>query len=251
LAYHGGVPLRNDPSLKPEEIATITKWVDEGCPKGDSKDAPKPVAFRSGQEWDDANPPDLVLKLPEAFHLATRGEDHYRTLVFPLGNQEEKYVRKTQFIPGNKKVVHHSLAFYDGTGMVLEAQKRLGKSKPFGKGDEDYGPGYESGTGLAFVPNPGAVQKNRNNAGALLNGWVPGAGTLENPSGARSLIPPDASILMQTRSPSPKSSIIWNGNSSEPDRRPNSLSPPTKDQPAQLPKPASMPRPQEAAITHN
>ena len=193
----GGVPLRNDPSLKPEEIATITKWVDEGCPKGDSKDAPVPLVFRSGQEWDDANPPDLVLKLPEAFHLAARGEDHYRTVVFPLGNQEEKYVRKTQFIPGNKKVVHHSLAFYDGTGMVLDAQKRLGKSKPFGKGDEDYGPGYESGMGLGFVPNPGAVQKNRNNAGALLNAWVPGAGTLENPSGARSLIPPDASILMQ------------------------------------------------------
>ena len=193
----GGVSMMNDISLKPDEIITICKWVDEGCPKGDPKDAPKPITFRSGELWDDANPPDLVLKMPEAFHLAARGEDHYRTVVFPLGNQEEKYVRKTQFIPGNKKIVHHSLAFYDGTGMVLEAQKRLGKPKPFGTGDEDYGPGYESGMGLGFIPNPGALKKNQNNPGALLNAWVPGAGTLENPSAARNLIPPDASILMQ------------------------------------------------------
>jgi hypothetical protein len=190
----GGVPMLNYKSLKPEEIATIINWVDEGCPKGDPKDAPMTMSFKSGEQWEDANPPDLVLKLPDAFHLAARGEDHYRTVVFPLGNLEEKYVRKTQFIPGNKKIVHHSLAFYDGTGMVLDAQKRLGKPKPFGSGDQDYGPGYESGMGLGFIPNP-AVVKNKNNPGALLNAWVPGAGTLENPSAARNLIPPDASIF--------------------------------------------------------
>lgn len=193
----GGVQMKNDNSLNPEEIAMISKWVDEGCPKGDSKDAPKPLLFKSGETWDDPKPPDLVLKLPEAFHLAARGEDHYRTVVFPLGNREEKYVRKTQFIPGNKKIVHHSLAFYDGTGMVFDAQERLGKPKPFGTGDEDYGPGYESGMGLGFIPNPSAFSRNKNNPGGLLNAWVPGADTLENPSGARSLVPPDSSIMLQ------------------------------------------------------
>lgn len=193
----GGVPLKNDLSLKPWEIATISKWVDEGCPKGDPMDAPKPIVFKSADAWDDPNPPDLVLKLPEAFHLAARGEDHYRTVVFPLGNREEKYARKTQFIAGNKKIVHHCLAFYDGTGMVLDAQSRLGKPKPFGTGDEDFGPGYESGMGLGFMPNPLALTRNRNNPGGLLNAWVPGADTLENPSGSRTLIPPDSSILLQ------------------------------------------------------
>lgn len=193
----GGFPLKNDLRLSPVEIATFVKWVDEGCPKGDPKDAPKPIVFQPPESWDDPNPPDLVLKLPEAFHLAARGEDHYRTVVFPLGNQMEKYVRKTQFIPGNRKIVHHALSFYDGTGMVFDAQKRLGKPRPFGTGDEDYGPGYESGMGLGFIPKPGAVKRNQNNPGALLNAWVPGAQTLENPDGARNLIPPDASILMQ------------------------------------------------------
>ena len=72
----GGFPLKNDLRLSPVEIATFVKWVDEGCPKGDPKDAPKPIVFQPPESWDDPNPPDLVLKLPEAFHLAARGEDH-------------------------------------------------------------------------------------------------------------------------------------------------------------------------------
>ena len=192
----GGVPMKNDISLKPEEIATICKWVTEGCPKGDIQDAPKPVTFKSRDLWDDPNPPDLVLKIPATFHLAAKGEDHYRNIVFPLGNSEEKYLRKSQFIPGNKKIVHHSLTFYDGTGLVLDAQKRLGKSKPVGTGDEDYGPGYESGMGLGFIPNPSAVTRNQNNPGGGLGGWVPGAGAIELPTGTRQVLPPDSSIFL-------------------------------------------------------
>ena len=193
----GGVPLKNDISLKADEITTICKWVDEGCPRGDPKDAPKSLPFKSEEGWDDAKPPDLVLKMPGIFHLAAKGEDHYRTVVFPLGNKEERYIRKIQFVPGNKKVIHHGLIFFDGTGAVLEAQNRLGKARPLGLGDEDYGPGYESGMGLGFIPDPATANRNKNNPGGDMGGWVTGAGMLEYPSGARSLIPPDSSIFLQ------------------------------------------------------
>ena len=193
----GGLPLKNDISLKPDEIATICKWAEEGCPRGNPQDAPKPVIFKSEEEWDDDNPPDLILKMPGAFHLAAKGEDHYRSVVFPLGNKEEKYIRKTHFIPGNKKIIHHSLTFFDGTGVMLDAQKRLGKAKPFGLGDEDYGPGYESGMGLGFIPNPAVATRNHDNPGGGLGGWTPGTGMSENPSGARHLVPPDSAIFLQ------------------------------------------------------
>ena len=193
----GGLPLKNDISLKPDEIATICKWAEEGCPRGNPQDAPKPVIFKSEEEWDDDNPPDLILKMPGAFHLAGKGEDHYRSVVFPLGNKEEKYIRKTHFIPGNKKIIHHCLTFFDGTGVMLDAQKRLGKAKPFGLGDEDYGPGYESGMGLGFIPNPAVATRNHDNPGGGLGGWTPGTGMSENPSGARHLVPPDSAIFLQ------------------------------------------------------
>jgi hypothetical protein len=108
-------------------------------------------------------------------------------------------VTKTQFIPGNKRIVHHSLAFYDGTGIVLDAQKRLGKSKPSkpeNAENEDYGPGYDSGMGLGFIPNPLAT-KNKDNRGGNLSGWVPGQVSITNPDGVNSVLPPDSNAFMQ------------------------------------------------------
>ncbi len=195
----GGVAMKNDIGLSAAEIATIVKWVEEGCPKGNPADAPKPAEFPSRENWEGPTPPDIILKMPETFHLAPHGEDHYRTIVFPLNNTEELYVTKVQFIPGNKRIVHHSLAFYDGTGIVLDAQKRLGKSKPSkpeNADTEDYGPGYDSGMGLGFIPNPLAT-KNKDNRGGNLSGWVPGQVSITYPDGVNSVLPPDSNAFMQ------------------------------------------------------
>jgi hypothetical protein len=170
----GGLPLKNDLALKPAEIELIGRWVDEGCPRGNQADAPPPLVFDNPDEWHDSRPPDLVFKLPEAIHLAAQGEDHYRTIVFPLGNEQELYLEKAEFIPGNRRAIHHALAFYDGTGLLLDAQKRLGTPHPRGTGDEDYGPGYESGMGLGFIPDPTKITRNRDNPGGNFMGWAPG-----------------------------------------------------------------------------
>lgn len=90
----GGLPLKNDLALKPAEIERIGRWVDEGCPRGDPADAPEPLVFDDPDEWHDSRPPDLVFKLPEAIHLAAQGKDHYRTVVFPMGNAQELYLEK-------------------------------------------------------------------------------------------------------------------------------------------------------------
>lgn len=193
----GGVPFQNDTSLSDEEIETIRLWVEEGCPRGAAADAPPPKRFVSRESWDDEQPPDLVLQLPEAFHLAANGDDHYRTFAFPLNNTAEVFIRKLQFIPGNKKIVHHCLVFFDGTGMVLDAQNRLGNPRPKGTGDEDYGPGYASGMGLGFIPKMGQFQKNRDNPGGGLGGWVPGSGPFDDPAGSSHLVPPEAAVFMQ------------------------------------------------------
>lgn len=131
------------------------------------------------------------------FHLAAKGEDHYRMIAFPLNNKEELNIHKVQFIPGNKRIVHHELTFYDGTDMVIDAQKRLGKSKPTGTGDEDYGPGYESGMGLGFEPTAIAPTKNKGNPGSALGVWVPGQGPMAFPPKSAAVIPPESAILMQ------------------------------------------------------
>ena len=193
----GGIPLKNDLALKPEEIELIGRWVDEGCPRGNPADAPPPLVFDDPDQWHDSRPPDLVFTLPEAIHLAAQGDDHNRTIVFHLGNEQELYLEKAEFIPGNRRAVHHAMAFYDGTGLLLDAQKRLGTPRPRGTGDEDYGPGYESGMGLGFIPDPTHITRNQDNPGGNFLGWVPGVGVLEYPKDARRVLPPQSDICIQ------------------------------------------------------
>lgn len=193
----GGIPLQNDLALRPEEIERIGRWVDEGCPRGDPADAPPPLSFANQDDWQGARPPDIVLSMPGKVHLAAEGEDHYRTVVLPLNNPDELYVERIAFIPGNRKAIHHCMLFYDGTGLVLAAQQRLGNPLPKGTGDQDFGPGYDSGMGLGFVPDPTQRVRNPDNAGGQIMGWVPGAGPLVFPSGVRRVIPTDAAIAMQ------------------------------------------------------
>ena len=193
----GGIPLKNDLALQPEEIELIGRWVDEGCPRGNPTDAPPPLVFNDPDEWQGSRPPDLVFTLPEAIHLAAQGDDHNRTIVFHLGNKQELYLEKAEFIPGNRRAVHHAMAFYDGTGLLLDAQKRLGTPRPRGTGDEDYGPGYESGMGLGFIPDPTQITRNQDNPGGNFLGWVPGVGVLEYPKDARRVIPPQSDICVQ------------------------------------------------------
>src|SRR5580698_10956589 len=42
---------KNDRSLSDAEIATVARWVDSGAPQGDPTDLPKPIAFKSDNEW--------------------------------------------------------------------------------------------------------------------------------------------------------------------------------------------------------
>ncbi|MFN5291745.1 MAG: hypothetical protein ACK5E4_16780, partial [Planctomycetia bacterium] len=191
------VPLKNAPSMSKQEIETINKWVESGSAKGDNKDAPPPAKLKSFKDWDDENPPDIILESPGDFHLGPLGEDHYRTIVMPLNNKEELYVRKSQFIPGNPKIVHHCLFFYDGTGIVMDAQKRLGNALPPANGIGDWGPGYSSGMGLGFIPDPTKVKRNQDNSGSGLGGWVPAVDPISAPPDTAYILPPQCDILLQ------------------------------------------------------
>jgi len=191
------IPLHHDPRMSQNDIETIKHWVDEGGPKGDEKDAPPPIQFKPSNSWVGDRPPDIILESPSDFHLGPLGDDHYRTIVMPLNNKEEIYVEKTQFIPGNPKIVHHALYFYDGTGIMIDAQKRLQNAKQPANGIGDWGPGYNSGMGLGFIPNPANVKRNQDNPGSSLGGWVPAVDPLTAPPETAYIIPPQSHIFMQ------------------------------------------------------
>jgi peroxiredoxin len=185
----GGPEYANARRMSDRDIATLAKWVDAGCPEGDPKDAPPPAEFPS--EWQHGTP-DLVLEVPEEFHVGAAGKDIFRCFVLPTGLTEDKYIVGFEVKPGNPRVVHHTLNFWDlgGKGRELERQQQARKVRPT---DEDHGPGYSVAMGVGFFPDRG----DKPQFGGF-GGWAPGQMATRLPEGTGYYLPKGADVIIQT-----------------------------------------------------
>lgn len=95
--------FRNDPSLTPEQIATVTGWIDGGAPKGSDEDLPPQPTFATG--WQGGTP-DVVIEMPET-PVQAEGEipNDYVWVENPF--KEDVFASALELRPGNRAVVHH------------------------------------------------------------------------------------------------------------------------------------------------
>jgi hypothetical protein len=98
----------NDVALSQQEIDTITAWVDQGAKEGNPKDIPAMPNFADG--WK-IGKPDVVLTMPEEYTIAAEGSDEYINFTIPTTFKEDTWIQAAEIHPGNKKVVHHVVAF--------------------------------------------------------------------------------------------------------------------------------------------
>jgi hypothetical protein len=112
----------NDRSLAKNEIDTLVSWVDGGVREGDPKDAPAPVAWVDG--WS-IGKPDAVFELPHDFDVPAAGTIEYQYIVIPSGFTKDTWVQAAEARPGNRKLVHHIIAFVRPPG-----SKWLSEAKP-------------------------------------------------------------------------------------------------------------------------
>jgi Domain of unknown function (DUF3471)/Copper type II ascorbate-dependent monooxygenase, C-terminal domain len=98
----------NDRRLSQQEIDTIVAWVDQGAKEGNPKDLPSAPSFPEG--WK-IGKPDVVLSMPEEYTLEANGSDEYINFEMPTSFKEDVWIRAAEIHPGNKKVVHHVIAF--------------------------------------------------------------------------------------------------------------------------------------------
>lgn len=97
----------NDSSLSTEEIATIERWVEAGCPKGDSEHAPKKPTWPTG--WA-IGEPDIVYDTPK-YRVPAEGTLPYRYVRVRTKFDEHKWVSAAQIRSTGNEVVHHVLTF--------------------------------------------------------------------------------------------------------------------------------------------
>jgi hypothetical protein len=106
--------FKNDRSLTDAEIAIITRWIDQGTPRGDPKDMPAPLSFPDPAVWalkEQFGEPDLVIK-SKPFTVEASGQDKWWRPVVETGLTEPRWVRAIEVKPSldGRRNVHHVLA---------------------------------------------------------------------------------------------------------------------------------------------
>lgn len=116
--------------LSEAQIEIIKQWVDKGCPEGDSLKKPTLPVFNDFS----FGKPDLVLKMEKPFLIKGENKDNFITMKFPFELPQDTFIRMIEFVPGNKKVVHHMNAHlvqyeYSKKKNVFDGQKMVDEKK--------------------------------------------------------------------------------------------------------------------------
>ena len=148
-AEHGYGDFANERYLNDAQIATLKRWADAGAPEGNPKDAPPIPQYTDGWQL---GKPDMILTMPKPYTIPAGGKDVNRNFVISVHLPADKYVRASEFRPGNRRIVHHAIVTYDKSGAARKLE--LAQGGP--------GSGYANFSGGGFTPAGG------------LPGWAPG-----------------------------------------------------------------------------
>ncbi len=162
--------FRHDRSLAQREIDLIAAWVDGGTPRGEPQHLPPPREFPEGWALGE---PDLVIEMAAEYRVAPEGEDDYRHFVIPTQFSEHKFIRAVDVQPGNRKTVHHVIAYVDTSGVARELDAA------------DEGPGYSRFGDVGFE------------VASVLGGWAPGDRPFVYPPGTGRWLPKGGDVVLQ------------------------------------------------------
>ena len=96
----------NNMVLADEEAQKIVHWIEAGSPKDGITD-PLTALVWPETEWAFGEP-DYIVEIPEQSIPATGILDYYNVMV-ELELEEDRWVRASQYIPGDRTVLHHTL----------------------------------------------------------------------------------------------------------------------------------------------
>ena len=110
--WHADAPhgtFENERQLSDAERDTLVRWADGGAPQGDPEDLAAPPRYADG--WG-IGPPDAVFEMSEDYSVPAQGVVQYEWVYIPTNFAEPKYVQAIEIRPGNRRLVHHVLAYY-------------------------------------------------------------------------------------------------------------------------------------------
>src|SRR5262249_21995246 len=106
-------------------------------------------------------------------YIPADGGDIYRCFVVPTNLPKDQYISSIEYRPGNRRVVHHMLAYVDTTG---QGRKR---------------DAADPGLGYSCFSGPGVETHGD------LGGWAPGNEPSRLPDGVGRALPKGADVIVQ------------------------------------------------------
>jgi uncharacterized protein (TIGR03437 family) len=165
-----------------DEINIFAMWVDAGAPEGNASDLPAPIQFTEG--WP-LGKPDFIAPIEP--YTPPVGKDTYRCFSVPTAAlRGDRWTQGLDVQPGNRKIVHHVIAYADPQGRSVALDQR------------DAGPGYNCFGGPGF--NISLTQQDILEGNSImLGGWAPGARGYFAPEGLGMKLPssPTARVVLQ------------------------------------------------------
>jgi hypothetical protein len=104
---HGA--FANDRRLSDADRNTIAAWVAAGALEGNPGDVPPPPKYVDGWQIGE---PDVVFEMSEDYPVPAKGVVEYEWMYIPTNFAKATYVQALEIRPGNRKLVHHVLAYY-------------------------------------------------------------------------------------------------------------------------------------------
>ncbi|MFL6216501.1 MAG: c-type cytochrome [Blastocatellia bacterium] len=201
----------NEKRLTDKEVETIVAWVDGGAKEGNPKDLPPTPEFAKGG-WT-IGKPDAVFEMGEEWTINPNAPDNYINFFMPTNFKEDRWVQAAEILPGNRKVVHHVIAFIQSPQMMAKRAEAAKNGGKVGGRTADGKLFYLDGT-LRRVKMDAPVTDDAcsqqqptggrriggggdENEGALLGGYAPGLEAAVYPAGVAKRLPAGSTIMFQ------------------------------------------------------
>jgi len=161
---------QNERGLSAEEIAVIQQWWQAGAPEG--KRPKKQGKADENRALIPERKPDLVLRMRQPYPIKGDGQEDFRYFHLPTGLKEDALVETIEFVPGNRRLLHHSRIMVDSTGTMAGID------------------------GLSETDPRLATFQRTPLADEFLYGWVPGNDRVSFPAGTAKRIRAGSDLLV-------------------------------------------------------
>ena len=106
--------FKHERKLSPRQVGLIKLWVQNGMEQGD-KSHYQPLGDESLSNLMKTETADIVIRMNETYEVPGDLSEQYRFFVVPSRLREDTFVSSIDFVPGNKRMVHHSRIMTDTT----------------------------------------------------------------------------------------------------------------------------------------